>query len=94
MADTNWKVMERRVARAFGTLRTSLSGSRSKAGTSSDSLHKKFYIEAKYRQKFATIEWFQDIIPKAKKENKIPILSLKARNRKDDYVVIRLRDLI
>ena len=94
MSDTSWKVQERRVAKAFGTLRTSLSGSRSKAGTSSDSLHKGLYIEAKYRQKFATIEWFQGIIPKAKLENKIPILALKAKNRKDDYLVIRLRDLI
>jgi len=93
MTDRAWKAQERRVARIFGTLRNSLSGRHSKAGTSSDTLHRKLYIECKYRQKIAVIEWFQEIIPLARKEGKIPVLCLKAKNHRDDYVVVRMRDL-
>ena len=93
MSDKVWKAQERRVAWAFGTVRNSLSGRHSKAGTSSDTLSDEFYIECKYRQSIAVIEWFQEILPKAQKEKKIPILSLKAHNRKDDYILVRLRDL-
>jgi len=93
MTDRAWKAQERRVARMFGTLRNSLSGGHSKVGTSSDTLHGKLYIECKYRQRIAVIEWFQEIIPLARKEGKIPVLCLKAKNRQDDYVVVRIRDL-
>lgn len=94
MSDKVWKAQERRVAKALGTERTSLSGRQSKAGTSSDSLHKRFYIEAKYRQKIAVIEWFREIVPKARKEGKTPILTLKAANRKEDYAVVKLAFLV
>lgn len=94
MTDKVWKQMERRVAKAFNTLRNSLSGKQSKAGTSSDTLSSKFYVECKYRQKIAVIEWFVEIIPKARKEGKVPIMALKAKNRKDDYILVRLKDLL
>lgn len=93
MSDKSWKAQERRIAKAFGTLRNSLSGKMSKAGTSSDTLHERFYIECKRRKMIAMLEWFAEIVPKAKKEKKIPILALKAANRKDDYILVRLRDL-
>ena len=92
--DKTWKQMERRVAKGFNALRNSLSGRMSKAGTSSDTLSKEFYIECKYRQKIAVVEWFQEIVEKARREGKVPVLALKAKNRKDDYVLVRLRDLL
>jgi hypothetical protein len=46
MADKRWKEFERRVARAFGTERTPLSGGNSKH-THSDTLHPELYIECK-----------------------------------------------
>lgn len=93
MSDKSWKAQERRIAKAFGTLRTSLSGKMSKAGTGSDTLHERFYIECKRRKTIAMLEWFAEIVSKAKKEKKIPILALKAANRKDDYILVRLKDL-
>lgn len=93
MSDKSWKKHERRIAKAFGTLRNSLSGRMSKAGTSSDTLHERFYIECKRRKTIAMLEWFAEIVPKAMKERKIPILALKSANHKDDYIVMRLRDL-
>lgn len=93
MSDKNWKRQERRVAKAFGTVRNSLSGKMSKAGTSSDSLSSRFYIEAKYRKSIAVIEWFMEILPKARKEKKIPILALKTPSHKDDFILVRLKDL-
>lgn len=94
MSDKNWKKQERRVAKMCGTTRTPLSGKMSKAGTSSDSLHPRLYVEAKYRETIAVIEWFMKIVPKAVKEKKIPMLTLKAKNRKADLIVIRLKDFV
>jgi len=42
-----WKSVELRIAKAFGTARTPLSGSNSRH-TSSDTLHSKLYIEIKH----------------------------------------------
>lgn len=49
-----WKVFEREVANFFGTTRSPMSGM-IKAVTNSDSLHRKLYIECKYRATFSLI---------------------------------------
>lgn len=93
MSDKPWKVMERRISKAFGTVRNSLSGSRSKAGTSSDTLHSRLYIECKRQKRIAVLGWMADAELKAKNEGKVPVLALKRADSKGDYVLVRLRDL-
>lgn len=108
MSDKPWKVMERRIAKAFGTVRNSLSGSRSKAGTSSDTLHPRLYIECKRQKRIAVLGWMAEVEEKAKKERviligksqasklkkgKIPVLVLKGVDKKGDYILVKLRDL-
>lgn len=85
--------MERRISKAFGTVRNSLSGSRSKAGTSSDTLHSKLYIECKRQKRIAVLKWMANAELKAKEEKKVPILALKGADKKGDYILVRLRDL-
>ncbi len=93
LADKVWKQQERRVARIFGAKRTPLSGIHS-LHTSSDVIHEKLYIECKYRKKIAVLDLFPEIIEQAKKENKIPILAVKSKKLKDDYFLIRAKDLL
>ena len=85
--------MERRIAKLFGGRRTPLSGFRS-LHTSSDIIHDKLYIECKRRKRISILDLFPEIVKKAKKENKIPILVIKSAKLKDDYFLIRKKDLI
>jgi hypothetical protein len=91
--DKKWKQQERRVAKFFGTRRTPLSGSNSQHNTESDSLHGKLYIECKYRKQLFIFDEWPLVLEKANKENKIPVLSIKTMQIKDDVILIRLKDL-
>ena len=73
MADKFWKKAERRIAELFGTERTPLSGSNSK-NTSSDTLHSLFYIEIKSGKKRKATKLWLDVVEKAEREKKVPIL--------------------
>lgn len=54
-----WKVFEREVATFFHTTRSPMSGM-IKAVTNSDSLHRKLYIECKYRANFAIVTHYTE----------------------------------
>jgi len=92
MPDKVWKAQERRIGKMFGAKRTPLSGSRS-LHTGSDIIHEKLYVECKYRKKIAILDLFPEVMEKAKKENKIPVMAVKSKMLKDDYFLIRAKDL-
>jgi len=71
----------------FGSERNPLSGSCGKH-TASDSLSEKLFIEAKYRKSHAVIGLFRETAEKAKRENKIPVISLKERGTHGTYYLI------
>jgi len=93
MPDKSWKKQERRIAKLFGTRRTPLSGYLS-LHTKSDIIHDKLFVECKYRRHIAILDIFPEVAKKARKENKIPVLAVKSAKLKDDYLLIRARDLI
>lgn len=71
-----WKTFERRVAKAFNTVRTPLSGSNSHH-THSDSLHESLFIEAKRAARYkAVITLWKSTRELARKEKKVPMLAL------------------
>ena len=88
-----WKKFERKVAKKLGGVRTPLSGSHSRH-TSGDVIHDRFYVECKYRSRFAVASIFDEVKKKAKMEGKIPILVLKQRNRRGELVVLDLDDFV
>lgn len=91
---STWKAAERRVASFFDAVRVSLSGSNNQqAATSSDTDSEFFYIEVKYRQKFSVLTLFQDVIQKAKKEKKLPLLALVEKGKPGFFLVLRQKDL-
>lgn len=59
MSDKRWKAFERRVARAFNTVRTPLSG-KSSRHTSSDTLHERLYIECKSNVSHPLLDAWQE----------------------------------
>lgn len=93
MADKKWKAQERRVAKAFGSRRTPLSGGNSQHNTTSDSLHPELYIECKYRKRLPIFDIWPELLKAAGKEKKIPVLAIKTMQIADDVIVIRLSDL-
>jgi hypothetical protein len=93
MTDKAWKKMERRVAREVGTERTPLSGGNGKQ-TRSDTLHEKYYIEAKQRKKIPFFAEFKRTIMRAKKEGKIPMVIFHQKFAKENILMIRLSDFI
>lgn len=88
----NWKNVERRVARKFGTERTPLSGGNSRH-TRSDSLHKTIYMEQKYSKRFAFHNLFRKTAELAKKENKTPCLITTEKYKSYSLVTCKLEDI-
>ena len=90
---STWKRAERMIANFFGTERTPLSGGCSKH-TRSDTLHKKLFIEVKYRIRHTVITLMEKIEIFAKAEDKIPILVLKTKSSSKTYLVLEINDLL
>lgn len=87
-----WKQAERDVASFFGSTRTPLSGSNSRH-TGSDSLHKRLFIETKYRKRHAVVQLWRDTKELAAKEDKIPVICLKEKGRHGFWVMCHSSDL-
>ncbi|MCL4343413.1 MAG: hypothetical protein JRN26_05605 [Nitrososphaerota archaeon] len=93
MTNPAWKQLERRIAKAFGTTRTPLSGSNSRM-TKSDTLHNKFFIEIKYRKQIPFYKTYNETVAKAKEENKIPMVIFHEAGTKKNIVMIDLDDFV
>jgi len=81
-----WKAVELKIAKYLGTRRTPLSGRNSGHDTSSDTLHKKLYIEIKHGSAVPTSrqaieKLFIETEEKAIEEEKIPVLVLHDKGR-------------
>jgi len=90
----HWKAMERKVASFFGCKRVPLSGSNSGHNTSSDTLHKLLYIEVKTRAKWAILNLFFKILPKAISEDKVPVIAICKKHSKGFWLLVNASDLL
>ena len=89
---STWKALERRIAAQIGSRRTPLSGSNS-AQTSSDTLHVRWYIEAKLRARIPAYKLYMDTKRKAALEHKLPIVVLHQKNTKENIALLSFDDL-
>ena len=87
MNKSNWKGMERRVAKFFGTERTPLSGGNSKH-TRSDTLHDFLFIECKKRKSMSIVKLFDSIKKLAADEGKYPVLAITETGRRGFLLVV------
>ncbi len=97
-----WKERERVIAKLFGTKRTPLSGL-SSGHTSSDTLHKEYYIEVKHsgerggggqKQIAVKKDWLEDMAKNCKKEKKkLAFLVFHYKGDTHNYAVLDLEDL-
>jgi hypothetical protein len=94
MTDKSWKALERRIAAAFGTRRTPLSGSNSGHDTDSDTLSDRYYIEAKLRSKLPFWAEFADTRTKARSEGKKPVLAFHKKGYPGTIVMLKLEDFL
>jgi len=92
MNRNTWKQRERQAAKLFGSERTPLSGGNSKI-TRSDSLHDELYLECKHRNKSSLWNLYKETKEKAKKENKVPVLSIGLLGANGSLIVIHSDDL-
>lgn len=86
---SNWKQLERDAAKVFGGKRAPIHNNVTKA----DVLHDSLYIECKKRKRFWVWGLFEDTKSKAAKENKIPIVVIKQKNKKGFLILIRPEDI-
>ncbi len=86
-----WKSVEGRIAKYWGTTRTPLSGINSKH-TSSDTLHKDYFIEIKHRKEWAIFNLFKRTRELANKEKKLPFLCLHEKNKAGFLICIHSDD--
>ena len=86
-----WKAGERRVAKFFGTLRTSLSGGNSKI-TRSDTRHDSLFVEVKHRKVHGIRTLHDEVKKQAEAESKVPVIALLDLNRKGFLIVIHSDD--
>lgn len=93
MPTKNWKNVERRIARSFGTERTPLSGGASRH-TLSDTLHKAYYIEIKHRARIPFMATYKEAVTNAKKEGKTPMVIFHQKHCHDPIVMISLKDFM
>ena len=82
----HWKQTERRMAKAFNTTRTPLSGSNSKHNTNSDTLSPYFYLESKSAKRHAVWSLWDETKPKARKEGKPGAIVLH-RDRSPGFII-------
>ena len=82
-----WKAIELKAAKSLGAERTPLSGGNSKM-TRSDTLDEKLFVEVKYRASFSVVSLYRKTLEMARKENKTPVLCLKAKGKHGELAVI------
>lgn len=92
MPEKHWKIMERKIAEFFGTVRTALSGSNSKV-TRSDTLHERLFIEAKTRKQHSVVGLWRNTKMLAEKESKIPVVCLTEKGKHGFWIVCHSSDL-
>lgn len=92
MGDKAWKKRERNVAKYFNGERNALSGGNSKI-TRADVIHPRLFVECKLRKIHSVVKLWEDTNELAKKENKIPVVTLCQSNRKGSWLVIHSDDL-
>jgi len=90
---SNFKGMERKVAKFFGTERTPLSGGNSKH-TRSDTLHDTLFVECKKRKKMAIVKLYDEVKKLARKEGKFPVVAVTETGRAGFLLVIDPKDLV
>lgn len=86
---SNFKGMERQVAKDFHTTRAPVCNNQ----THSDTFQETLYIECKKRKNMYIWNLFKDTKKKAKAENKIPMCAIKETGKKGYLVVCRPEDL-
>ena len=86
-----WKQRERQVAEFFGTKRTPLSGGNS-GHTRSDTLHPRLFVEQKLRAKHAVVSLWDSTRNFAKKESKVPVVTLAEKGRPGFWIMVHASD--
>lgn len=93
MPRARWKDAEDRLANLFGCKRRPLSGSNSRSGGCDDCNHPRLYLENKYGKYVPLYRLYLETRELARKEGKIPVIGLQAKNQKGILLVLHESDL-
>lgn len=90
LSDKPWKAEERTVARMFGTSRALMKGTNEKSDIISDI----FVVDVKLRKRVNVHKTYRDLLAAARKQDKIPILTMREPGAKLRLAVLDLDYLI
>lgn len=93
MADKVWKARERQVAEFLKSERTPLSGGNSKQ-TRADTLSEWLFDEHKHRKRHAVYELWKETKELAKREGKLPMVTLSQHGERGFLCVIHADDFL
>ena len=95
-----WKGMERKIAKLVGGIRNPLSGRNGKH-TSADVIHPFFFVECKYKKKWAVKTLYDKTVKinkkEAKKKNekeKIPIVVIKEKHEDGELILMSIENFL
>lgn len=88
-----WKAVERKVAKLLKGRRNPLSGG-SSGHTRGDVIHRDFYVEIKYRKRWAIWKIWEDTRLKARAEDKLPLVVIKQKGKHGELVLLSLQDFV
>jgi hypothetical protein len=92
---SSWKRRERNAAALFGSRRKVLSGSSGRDDqTCSDSDHPRLFIEGKLRAASSVRSLWEKTRELAKREGKVPVLTLYTKHKPGALVVVHENDLV
>jgi hypothetical protein len=92
MPNKTWKERERQVARFFAGVRTPLSGYNSKH-TGADIIHDRLFVEHKHRRRHTLLTLFDSVKKLARRENKLPVVTISEHGRKGFWILVHSDDL-
>jgi len=90
MADKAWKAEERTVARMFGTERALMKGTDEKSDIISDL----FMVDVKLRKNWRIQQWYRELREASRKQDKIPVLTVREPGKKLRLAVVDLDYLV
>ena len=86
----NWKRFELTTAKAFNTRRQLMKGTDEKSDIISDL----FIVDVKLRRRWSIQQWYRDLKTSARKQGKIPILTVREPGKKLRLAVLDLDYLV
>lgn len=93
MASSQWKYEERKVAKMFRTERRLMKGTSEKSDIGGDDFPLVLDVKLWKESKWELRRWFREVFDEARRQDKIPVVSVRGSGMRTRYSMICFKDL-